>query len=201
MVHILQFNLPLTTLEIPFIASSMTTSTDTAIGIGMKKQHGFTLLELIWTMAIAGIVASFAAPMFGDLVKNNRMATQANTVIGSLRYARSEAITRGVMTQLEPVVAGNNWSEGWVVRIDGDNDGVIDSDDDDDVVIRSFVRVDDSSLMLSNAGTIVFNPEGDVPTASVADLTLRAISCTDEHQRVISVSLSGLITLSDDKSC
>ncbi len=99
-----------------------------------KPANGFTLIELLVTMAIVAILAVAGIPMFGDLVKNNRITAQANSVITALHYARSESINRGVDARVEPVVAGTDWSAGWRVRVDGNNDG--DFSDSDDVVTR-----------------------------------------------------------------
>ena len=55
----------------------------------MKKQNGFTLVELMIGLAIAAIVLSIGVPSFGDLMRNNRMTTQVNELVGALNLARS----------------------------------------------------------------------------------------------------------------
>jgi len=56
-------------------------------------QHGFTLIELIMTMIIIGILAVFVAPRFFDanIFKSRGFADQ---VQASLRYAQKEAIAQ-----------------------------------------------------------------------------------------------------------
>ena len=86
------------------------------------KIQGFTIIELMVTLAIAAILVSLAAPSFKDIIQNNRMTTQYNELLASLSVARSEAIKRG-----EDVIAlssnGNNWEDGWTVFVDTDGDG------------------------------------------------------------------------------
>ena len=61
----------------------------------MRKESGFTLIELLVTVAIAGLVMAFAIPAMGTFVKNERLTTQINTLVGHLAYARSEAVREG----------------------------------------------------------------------------------------------------------
>lgn len=167
-----------------------------AINTLMKNESGMSLVELMAALAILGVLVAVAMPSFGDLVKNNRIATQANTIIAATQYARSEAVTRGVNTRLEPIVSGTNWTQGWLVRIDGNDDN--DFDDTEDVIIRNYEGVEGSTLTSVEDDT-TFYPGGDVDSANT--LTLRATECTDEHQRIINLSLSGLASLSSNKNC
>ena len=87
---------------------------------------GFTLIELIITVVIAGILMSLAAPSFVSFVKNNRISSQANELMADLAFARSEAVKRGANITIcrasDPFNActgsGGPWSAGWIV-IDG----------------------------------------------------------------------------------
>ncbi|MBN8772197.1 MAG: GspH/FimT family pseudopilin, partial [Thiobacillus sp.] len=58
------------------------------------KKRGFTLIELVVTLAVAGILLGIAIPNFQLFVMNNRMASQANDLITALNMARSEAVKR-----------------------------------------------------------------------------------------------------------
>ena len=62
----------------------------------MKKNTGFTLLELLITVALVTIVMAIGIPSMRDFVKNDRLSTQINTLVGHLAYARSEAVLRHV---------------------------------------------------------------------------------------------------------
>lgn len=165
----------------------------------MKKHIGFTLIELMVAVAVVGVVVAIGMPSFGELLKNNRMVTQANTIIASLHQARSETINRGISVRIEPLVAGTDWSAGWQLRIDGSNPSDNDFDDDVDIVIRSYEALKQSTLT-STVDNIIYLPDGSVSAAAV--LTLIADKCTREHKRIISIKLSGFIWLDpNDRTC
>lgn len=56
--------------------------------------YGFTLIELMITIAVVAVLIVLAAPSFTGLINSNRLAAQANEVVASLQQARMEAIRR-----------------------------------------------------------------------------------------------------------
>ena len=86
---------------------------------------GFTIIEVMITIAIAGVMAALALPSYNNLVKNNCMTTSANSLVTSLQLAKSEAVKRRNEITLEPIkssgdsdYAANEWGEGWTVLDD-----------------------------------------------------------------------------------
>lgn len=55
---------------------------------------GFTLVELMVTIGVAGVLLAVAVPSFNQLIVTNRLTTQANEVVAAMNFARSEAIKR-----------------------------------------------------------------------------------------------------------
>ncbi|BCX88542.1 type IV fimbrial biogenesis protein FimT [Methylomarinovum tepidoasis] len=98
-----------------------------------SRATGFTLIELMVTVAMAAIVLTVGVPSFQALVKNNRLTTAANELVGALNLARSEAIKRGVRVTVCKSADGascatsGNWEQGWIVFTDEDNDAAYDS--------------------------------------------------------------------------
>jgi len=98
----------------------------------MKKNindRGFTLLELLMTMAIASIVLTVGIPSFTQTIENNQRITLVNQLLHTLNVARSQAITRGLpisaCKSADGATCGSSsvkWDDGWIVFVDDDMD-------------------------------------------------------------------------------
>ena len=97
------------------------------------KQTGFTLIELMVTIAVLAILLSIAIPSYQDMVRSNRIVGQANHVITALNYARSEAVKRGIPATVCSSNGGTScagsktWSTGWLVFADANANGTVDT--------------------------------------------------------------------------
>ena len=95
------------------------------------KQQGFTLIELIITLAIAGIVLGIAIPSFSGAISNSRLTTSANELMTALNIAKSEAIKRGYqITVRRKGATSTQWDTGWDVFVDEDGDNAFADDGD-----------------------------------------------------------------------
>ena len=97
----------------------------------MNRKRGFTLIELIVTLAVAAILLTVGVPAFQEMLRGNRAATHANEFLAALNYTRSEAVKRGRNISLCPsgnqtACGGTDWSVGWIAFVDADNDGSVD---------------------------------------------------------------------------
>ncbi|MDY6943856.1 MAG: GspH/FimT family pseudopilin [Pseudomonadota bacterium] len=102
-----------------------------------RSNTGFTLVELILTLAIASIVMVAAAPSIQVLVQNNRLTAQTNELVASLNLARSEAVKRAktvtvcksaTLTNCDTTGSGD-WEVGWIVFVDDNGDVDVDTGD------------------------------------------------------------------------
>jgi len=92
----------------------------------MNKFTGFTILEIMVVIAIAGVLMAVALPSYQAMVKNNCMTTGTNALVSSFQQARSEAVKRGTEVTISagnPGDSGNEWGTGWSITIDEDRNG------------------------------------------------------------------------------
>lgn len=103
---------------------------------GREGEGGFSLIELLVTIAIVAILLAVAFPSFEGSMRTNRLATTTNELLASVALARTEAIknTRGagICASADGLDCGDDWNAGWLVWADGEDDDnplTVDSDD------------------------------------------------------------------------
>ena len=84
----------------------------------MKHEAGFTLVELMVTVVLLGILAMFAYPSFSNFIQNGQIRASAESVMSGLQLARAESIRRNAMVEFrllntlrgQSVPGGTDWS-------------------------------------------------------------------------------------------
>jgi type IV fimbrial biogenesis protein FimT len=157
---------------------------------------GFTLIELIITLTVAGILLAIAAPNFSGFLARNRLTAQINDFSADLSTARVEAIKRnriaGVCTSNTGTgcVAGN-WANGWMVFVDEDSSGGWSANDIVVSVHESLPSGGSSNTLVSAGGfsQILYNKTGIVLTGVTDTYTL----CDPKSNlsRVMTISVTG----------
>src|SRR5512143_3466585 len=80
-----------------------------------RRSAGFTIIELMVTVAVIGTLAAFALPSMRSRITNQRVRGVTTDLVASLIYARSEAIKRNAQVSLVP--NGGDWAAGWKVQV------------------------------------------------------------------------------------
>lgn len=93
----------------------------------MRSARGFTIIELMVTVVVLGIVLAFAVPNLRQFIMSNRMTSNLNLLSSNLAMARSEAIKQNVPVVLCPTgggstCTGDGWESGWLAYADRDRD-------------------------------------------------------------------------------
>lgn len=91
------------------------------------KHTGFTLYELIITLAIIAITLSIATPAFNKTIQNTRTKTAALALLDAMETTRSTAVFHNRTTIL--VATNDQWHEGWTVFVDNNNNKALDAND------------------------------------------------------------------------
>lgn len=79
------------------------------------RNAGFTLVELLVTIAVFAIIATLAVPSMQQLMASQRVRSVASDIASDLVIARNEAVKRGDSVQLAPAASG--WAGGWTLKV------------------------------------------------------------------------------------
>lgn len=161
------------------------------------RQEGFSVIELMVTLTIAGILTVVALPSFNEMLKNNRRTVTLNELVANVMLARAEAAKRGQAVTMcglpssgvTSCAGGTTWDYGWIVFLDPDADGVPAASTD---VLRVYVNDYRSTLSVRSStggpGYVVlrpFNQSGTQASLKVCDSRGAA------KARVVCVATSG----------
>lgn len=133
----------------------------------MPMQRGFTLVELMVTLAVAAILVAAAIPGFQAMVNSNRLAGAANELVAGLQTARMEAIRRGRRAVVCGSANANEGAgatcassnlDGWIVFVDNSDPANNDFDAAGDALLRNSVL--DGPVQVDGEATVVFRADG-----------------------------------------
>jgi type IV fimbrial biogenesis protein FimT len=149
--------------------------------------RGFTLLELMVTLLVAGVLIVVAVPGFAATLRQNRLLADANQFLTALNLARSEAIKRGALVSVHALAGNgsNEWGGGWEIRAQ-EGSGAR--------TLRRFPALDPRGSLDSLQGMTRFDFQGSGRTG-VSDTLLLCDDRTGETGRQFSMVTTGRVRM------
>lgn len=169
----------------------------------MKKQSGFTLLELMITISVAAVLISIGVPGMQDFMRNNRRAAEVNNLVAALQIARSEAVAQNrrveicASANLTSCAGSTSWETGWIVHVDADGDNVVDADE----ILRAESGPDAMTLRAAFQ-RLQYRPNGRIQTFDAAGTSGDFTFCDARgagKARVVQLDISGRPSISTER--
>ena len=165
----------------------------------MERPPGFTLPELMFSMAIVAGLVGWGVPAFRDLERNAARTSEVNLFLQAIYLARSEAIKRNGVVSLCASLDGANcaagntaWDRGWIVFVNNDRDSPAERDAGEDLLHAYPTWV--GGYVLANRDTLSFRAFGQ------SGVTATFTFCDDRgsrQARAVIISQSGRPRVSD----
>jgi type IV fimbrial biogenesis protein FimT len=167
------------------------------------KQNGFTILELMVTVAIVGIVASIALWNSSDMLEEDRAENFLLELKRNTSYARSQAASTdeivivcptpfsSVKTQAKELTCQSTWGGNNIIAvfIDSNNNNQYDSNTDSLLRVMEKISANDQISYSGNESHLRFNTSGRI-TSNPGDFIFCPNNSSDNN-KALTVSQSG----------
>jgi len=138
-------------------------------GRGRRYGGGFTMIELMVTIAIAAILLVVAAPGFVAFQRNSELTSATNSLLAGISAAKGEAMKRGLSAVVVPA-SGGDWATGWKVFVDRDRDQAFNASTDllitEQGPLASYFGASGTGTATGSGAYIMFDPSGYTKTSS-----------------------------------
>lgn len=165
-----------------------------------STQHGMSMVELMVTVSIAGILLAIGVPSYRYVTNSNRVSGEVNGLLMDMQFARSEAIKDGRPVTICTSATGQqcagtvNWQNGWIVFMDLNGNGQVDANE---LVLRTQAGFGNTDTFAAdnNIQSVTFNREGfsGLPATpnGYATVTLHDSTANSQWTRCLEISTVG----------
>jgi type IV fimbrial biogenesis protein FimT len=150
-----------------------------------QRSSGFTILEIMIVLTIAGILAAIAMPSFDNQIRLQRLKGASTELYLSLMFARSEAIKRNAKIDVRRNAAG--WMEGWYVRIQDTGEDLRVNEKLNNITLKCNINSDPAADTCPLRVTF----EGSGRPTSIIEFRLYDDDRTEIQARCVTMSMSG----------
>lgn len=169
-------------------------------------QQGFTLIELMVTLTVAGILIGVAVPSFQGFIKRNQAESLQSQVASAVATARTEAASRNTFISIcasdDGEDCGGDWNNGWIVFENPNKDT---SRDTDEMLVATFENTSSSSFDVAEGQDIsnkldqlTFNQQGFLVGENSVLVTICNAQKEAAYVRGLFVNASGLVVKTKD---
>ncbi len=147
----------------------------------IEQPKGFTLYEILVTLALVALLAGLAIPSFAATLARQRQSAEINALFHAVHVARKESIMRRRVVSLCPspdgqtCSPGRDWSGGWLMFENKDRDSPPRLDPGEPVLVQH--RVAESVRVTANRSGFTFR-------ATFLRATNGTFVLCDENQRI-----------------
>ena len=134
----------------------------------MKQQNGFTIIELMVTVAILGVMVSIAIPSFSEWTVRMRVDNEISSLHRLILTARNTSVNMGLPVTMCPLngntCVGGDWNDEVSVFIDVDNGGDFDAGTDTIIRVKDAIKTGDTLSYSLNR--LIYRPTGKATSFS-----------------------------------
>ncbi|MDN2662754.1 GspH/FimT family pseudopilin [Psychromonas sp. 14N.309.X.WAT.B.A12] len=126
-----------------------------------EHQQGFTLIEMLITIAVAAILLSIVVPSFNSIIESSKERTTRDSLVSAIYSAKQQAQSERVNVYLcssndgESCADTTDWGSDWLIYQDDDSSG--DLDEDDTIIANISSKTD---AITSEIKEVKFTPTG-----------------------------------------
>jgi len=170
--------------------------------MGPRRHSGFSIIEIMISVLIVGILIVAAIPNFKTWIQNAQIRTAGESMVNALQTARNEAIRRNACVQAKLIDAPKT---GWDVRLcaSAEDATVLPlnqrSHEEGSQNASIIVTPSDSVIISFNALGRVVDPnpsDGSKPFSSI-EVRNTTMDAADERKLVIQIPTGGSVRMCD----